>query len=240
MVIGLKDHPSSISGSNSSLQSHHKNMLVFILSILGVGLFSYFQGRSHYVVLAGVLWPALLLAAIYLNDIETVLFSEKIVASAKNSAAVIGIYLIYGLLILMSMIFSSGVIDHLPGKVSISLARLSPSQNHYPIAFQSEVDFLKANTHPDEQVLILAINGGLLYAEADAINPLNIPGVTELVTWHDLDKIIAYASDSSTKKLLVESEVLDRFPTLLAGLSSSHLRETARDTYGNLILYTAR
>jgi len=79
-----------------------------------------------------------------------------------------------------------------------------------------------------------------MWAEADAINPLNIPGVTELVTWHDLDKIIAYASDSSTKKLLVESEVLDRFPTLLTGLTSSHLKETARDTYGNLILYTAR
>jgi hypothetical protein len=140
----------------------------------------------------------------------------------------------------MSLIFSSGVINHLPGKVSISLAQLSPSHNHYPVAFQSEVDFLKANTHPNEQVLILAINGGILYAEADAVNPLNIPGVTELMTWSDLDKIIAYANDGSTKKLFVESEVLERFPRLLNGLSSSHLKEAGRDTYGNLFLYTAR
>jgi hypothetical protein len=205
-----------------------------------VGLFSYFQGRSAYIVLAAVLWPAILLTAIYLQEIEAALFSERISVNAKNSAAVIGIHLIYGFLILVSLIFASGVITHVKEFATYSRAQLSPESDIYPALFQSEIDYLKANTHPNERILILAINGGILYAEADLVNPVAIPGMTELMAWKDLDKIIAYANEEITQKLFVESEVLMRFPRLARGLDASRLKEVGRDTYGNLILYSSK
>ncbi|MBN9420573.1 hypothetical protein ABS71_16350 [bacterium SCN 62-11] len=43
--------------------------LIFALSILGMGLFSYFQGRSHDWVLFLASWPASVLATVFLDDL---------------------------------------------------------------------------------------------------------------------------------------------------------------------------
>ncbi len=43
--------------------------IVFLLSILGVGLSSYFQGRSHPNILALVWWPCQLLLVLFLDDL---------------------------------------------------------------------------------------------------------------------------------------------------------------------------
>lgn len=45
---------------HSGLQSSPKRMIAFYISILGLGLFSYYQGRSHDMNLPTVAWPAVL------------------------------------------------------------------------------------------------------------------------------------------------------------------------------------
>lgn len=44
--------------------------IVFALSVLGAGLFSYFQGRSHDWVLLAASWPATLLAVIFVDELQ--------------------------------------------------------------------------------------------------------------------------------------------------------------------------
>ena len=43
--------------------------MVFLLSVLGIGLSSYYQGRSHPNILLLVWWPAHLLLALFLDDL---------------------------------------------------------------------------------------------------------------------------------------------------------------------------
>ena len=52
-------------------QDELRPKLVFALSILGIGCFSYFQGRSHDWVLLAVSWPATLLAIISIDELAS-------------------------------------------------------------------------------------------------------------------------------------------------------------------------
>ena len=57
----------SITGALSRRMQKKKSPtwdVLFFMSILGLGLFSYYQGRSHPIVLTSVLWPAMLIAFI--------------------------------------------------------------------------------------------------------------------------------------------------------------------------------
>ena len=44
----------------TGLLCSHKRMLAFYIAIIGTGLFSYYQGRSHDMTLPAVIWPAIL------------------------------------------------------------------------------------------------------------------------------------------------------------------------------------
>jgi hypothetical protein len=46
-----------------------KAKMYFLLSVLGAGLFAYYQGRSHHFVLVLVWWPCFLLLALFLDEL---------------------------------------------------------------------------------------------------------------------------------------------------------------------------
>src|SRR5262249_32645487 len=47
--------------------------MMFLLSVLGLGLFSYYQGRSHHYVLTLVWWPCFLLMTLFLDELLSLL-----------------------------------------------------------------------------------------------------------------------------------------------------------------------
>ncbi len=50
-------------------EKFNKNIIVFILAILGIGVFSYYQGRSHNECFKSVLYPGIILLGIFLDYI---------------------------------------------------------------------------------------------------------------------------------------------------------------------------
>jgi hypothetical protein len=61
-ALARKDDP----GSDTA-----RAKLVFLLSLLGLGLFSYYQGRSHHYVLTLVWWPCFVLLTLFLDGLVT-------------------------------------------------------------------------------------------------------------------------------------------------------------------------
>jgi hypothetical protein len=51
--------------------------VIFLLAIIGVGIFSYYQGRSHAKVFVAVVWPGLILLACLVDDYEIILARFK-------------------------------------------------------------------------------------------------------------------------------------------------------------------
>lgn len=46
-----------------------KNAMIFVLSILGIGIFVYYQGRSHNLVFPSVIYPGIILMGIFLGNL---------------------------------------------------------------------------------------------------------------------------------------------------------------------------
>lgn len=226
-------------GDAISVPDHWKRMMVFALSIIGVGLFGYYQGRSHPIVLPAVLWPALLLVAIYISDLGNLLARVKGINISPHLNRLAGISLIYSSMVFVFFSFAMGAVANVPLLLGYSYTQFTPFQSNYPPNFQSEIDFINAHTKTDKTVLILANNAGILYAETNTYNPLAIPGVTELMSRQDLIKIINYVNDPTTEKLFIEPEVLSRYPDLLESLSKSHLNVTRIDETNSIVLYSA-
>lgn len=218
---------------------HWKRMMIFVLSILGVGLFSYYQGRSHPSVILAVLWPALLLVAIYINDLGNLLSQVKWINFSKHFNQLAGLTLVYACMVFLFFSFGTGTISNLLFLIGNSDSQFSPALSLYPEYFQSEIDFIHANTKLNESALILAVNAGVLYAETNSYDPLPLPQIIEFLSREDLMKIITYANDPVTEKLFVEQKVLSRYPILLENLSKSHLKMTGKDKSGNLVLYSS-
>ena len=78
-IIGLVISIRNIKALNSTNTeySRARTSMLFVISIMGVGLFSYYQGRSHDIVLLSVLWPAVLIAAMLLSDLFNQLAAIK-------------------------------------------------------------------------------------------------------------------------------------------------------------------
>ena len=67
LVITVKELKFLKNENNS--EKFNKNIFIFILAILGIGVFSYYQGRSHNECFKAVLYPGIMLLGIFLDYI---------------------------------------------------------------------------------------------------------------------------------------------------------------------------
>jgi hypothetical protein len=151
---------------------------------------------------------------------------------------VAGLSILYSSLVFLFFSFGTATLINASQLIGYLYSQFSPLLSNYPPKFQSKIDFINEYKGSDEQVPILAINSGILYAETNLHNPLPIPGITELMTRDDLLKILAYINDPTTNKIFVESEILARYPGLATRLSNSRLKMTAADRLNHLMLYS--
>jgi hypothetical protein len=68
--------------------------MMFLLSVLGVGLSSYYQGSSNSIVLFLVWWPCLLLLALFLDDLLPILHQRPARALPWLAAGALGWFLV--------------------------------------------------------------------------------------------------------------------------------------------------
>src|SRR6185437_4333635 len=71
-----------------------RTSLLFLISVLGCGLFSYFQGRSHPMVLLLAWWPALVLLPILLDDVLDYLRLQPRQVLAYAAAGLMGWFML--------------------------------------------------------------------------------------------------------------------------------------------------
>ena len=64
-------------GCEENRQDFVKTALMFMLAVVGVGVFLYYQGRSHDFVFVVIVWPALMLAAMFVDGVFNPTVEEK-------------------------------------------------------------------------------------------------------------------------------------------------------------------
>lgn len=156
--------------------------LIFYLSVLGWGLFVYYQGRSHILNLITVSWPALVIATILAD--RTVRW-----VSARRLRRV---HLAMPVLALAVLFFCAGpLIANAVPLLRDARERVSAGEKIASPLVADELAFIRQHTSPGDQCVILAQRQGLYLAAVGLGSPLRGPGYVEMLTVEDRDDMLA-------------------------------------------------
>lgn len=158
--------------------------LVFLLSILGLGLFSYFQGRSHVRLLARVSWPVFLLLALFLDDLLAQLRARSRRPLPWVLTAVVVWFLAGSAWSLVPQL-------HYAGRTI--RRNLTLAWTGEPTAVQHDAAVLKAAIPPDQPLLVISTRDALLHllAERPSVLPCPLCQVITLADFHRLRDLLA-------------------------------------------------
>lgn len=159
----------------------HVYEVLFCTALLGLGLFSYYQGRSHIYVLMVVLWPALIAGAI-LTDL--ILRSIRKRSTSPISSLLAIPFLIFVSLGTVTLAFSSREL------VTAGINNIADFQKPRDPVVANELAFLRS-TNKGRDCLILAQRQAIYHAELQTGSPLPGPGLIETILQSDLDALLA-------------------------------------------------
>lgn len=202
--------------------------MIFILSILGAGIFSYFQGRSHDAVLTAVWYPAMLLLVICLDDLFYKIKGELKVKKVDILEASIFLSLI--VLVVSSNL---SLFDNSPNIYNLIESRHEIASRQAPNDLTEGIKFIKNLTIPGEKVLILSPFSGIYYLGSSTVYPLKIPAYPELFLRKDYNALLVYLKNSSYK-LFVDPRIYNKFPAMFENISIGY---KAISKGGGLIRY---
>lgn len=157
--------------------------LTFLISILGVGLFSYYQGRSHNYVLTAVWYPAFLLLTMWGDRLLSQIEERRI-----PWRRLVGPQILLGAVVLL---FSSSLVGLLAGYPRmIEQARVRFEEAVAPSRPIEENLALLARHHKaGERLLALSYNSGVYYLATGTAPSLKVAGLSETILRRDYREI---------------------------------------------------
>ena len=174
---------------------------VVYFTILGCGIFSYFQGRSHDLNLTAVAYPAVFILLILARELWGDAAEGKALSFSR------------GLLLSLILVFFGYVLLTFIGsqdRIAADLRRGMAALGHRWCAMEDDVQFIKDHTRPGERIFIdSGKHMGVLYAETRTANPVNTPGFTELVLQKDLDENLDFLEQKKSAKIFAHLEDLE-------------------------------
>jgi hypothetical protein len=159
--------------------SNIRDDLIFYLSMLGLGLFVYYEGRSHVLNLISVCWPGVMIVAI---------LADKILRAI--GAGLVPRWQVCAPIAAASVLFLAAAtfIAHVP--VSIRQMHQAYVSRGVPVdpVVQSEIAFIK-HYAPGSECAIIANKQGIFYAEANLRSPIPGPGLVEMLREADIEDL---------------------------------------------------
>jgi hypothetical protein len=172
-----------------------KTKAIFVFSILGLGLFAYFQGRSHPWVLLAVTWPGFIVMGI---------LAEIFFQRFKASLQFIAVFLYLGL---TWHIFSTAY------EVKSGLwNRISRLENQ---ELAAEYEQLKKMNNDNKDFLVFSFHPGVIHAETNTA-PLFCPSCMGMILTTDFQRLKTFltSNTSDIKPIFVEKQWLEVAPKM--------------------------
>lgn len=173
-----------------------RTSVVTFLSLLGIGLFAYYQGRSHNEVLLLCLYPAFMLLTVFIDRL-LVRGTENRVAMAAGICGVTFLVFTAGGLY-------NGAVRLVFGELGI-VNRYNDYRHNSQPNVMNRAEFIRNRTARGEEVLILSGHSGLFHLVSQTTNPVEIPSIPEAVLVEDYQKILACVDQGPCRRLFVDT-----------------------------------
>jgi hypothetical protein len=181
----------------------HKLELAAYLAILGSGLFVYYSGRSHPLVLRLVAWPSVILFFFML---------ERCASRSIERQAMVRTAMVFG--IVLPMVFFLQALPQLR-----DLAGLFYHNPPKERDFAEDLAFIASQVGRDEPAAIVALNQGTLYGQTGAKPMLNGPSAAEMIRREDLVLQSEMLVRQGPKKLFIGTKLFRAAEDSLLGTS---------------------
>ena len=153
--------------------------MLFFLSILGIGLFAYYQGRSHEYVFAIVVWPSVLISFALLDRIRRACAAKLL---PKRCVLVVApVVLLATLLAGSSLMLLPDIIRSFGRNWAVTTDRAFNKT-------KDAVSFIKRNTRQGERVFILSYQQATYFGEARLLSAIDGPGWVEMLLRADRER----------------------------------------------------
>lgn len=173
-----------------------KNISIFFLSVLGLGLFTYYEGRSHDLVFYAPLYTVLALLAI-LTDI---IYSNYLTNKKLYGSGLLFLTLLFFLLSSpINLIYNSGKYY---GWVKSGLKSFTDQSS---TMLTRNTDFIKSHTKKNESVIILSKNyyDGLFYGESKTRSVVDLPASTDIFFKREVEYLINFLKCNNDHKIFI-------------------------------------
>ena len=155
--------------------------LLSFISMLGFGLFIYYEGRSHHLNLITVSWPAIVLIAMLADR----------VLRAVRAGLLSRQHLLLPIAALSVLLFCSIPLVLASVKLGKSAIVAFESRNIPADKLVSdELRFIRQHTKPGDECVLLCRRQGLYYAATGLSSPISGPGFVETILQQDRDAFL--------------------------------------------------
>ncbi len=222
--------------------------VIGFLVILGMGLFTYFQGRSYDLTLIIVMYPAIIIAGIFCNRLTPEINGFKI----SYHESLLFFFLPFFFLAdgALSMVYFAPDIHTLAATNKLLNDNIAAKE------FEDQIAFIKKHVPEQDTVIIISKDfESYYYAAGNYYNPLNIPGSTELFLRSDFDEMMHMAgttrypviydavnvweySDSIVTLLSQNTEIRDEMPDHSLVFLEPVKQKSRRLTNGRRVMYS--
>ncbi len=222
--------------------------LILAVTVLGIGLFAYYQGRSHDANLPYVIYPALILLGLFVDGALGSLRAGR--RSFQSLIQAVPVYAALFVLCFPVVLLAAFGLDRKPWAtatfrqalpVATATAAAAPSAPRRLSWLKNDVQFIAAHSRPGASVGIISNRAGVYYMESRSASLFDGPGLTELLWRSQENALLRQITNLRDTPIFYDAkEVSDgHFPDAVVQLLIREWRETSQnlDTGGNLALF---
>lgn len=198
--------------------------LLFFMAIMGLGLFSYYQGRSHIINCIQVAWPAIIIAFI-LTDRTLRAIRGKLLPLVFLDALLP--------ILLLGSLWTAIFINSVPMLLSVAQQHVQLMSQAPKTRVTENIAFIRHWTQGTKQAVIISPFQAVYFAETGLASAINGPGIVETMLVADFERFYYILRTEQTIRHLFVEE--DQLPQVLAKIDR-HYKIKARSGYGLVYL----
>jgi hypothetical protein len=187
--------------------------MILYLSVVGLALFTYYQGRSHDVVLTFVIWPAILIAF---------LLADRTIRAARVGFLPRAMAWSAAPVVMFGMLMSLQCLIGLPKFVGMTYAAAKNIEDGESGALRETIDFIKAKTNGDRTAVILDPGQSIYFAATGLASAIQGPGMAETLLIEDRDRSIDSLLTSPVNHVFIKLGKDGNIPHPYLGLLSAY------------------
>jgi hypothetical protein len=191
--------------------------IIFFLSVLGLGLFAYYEGQSSDVTLFRTSYPALILVTIFADQLWEKVKTYGVVLYGEFMVLALMLFVLFS--VPFSLIANSGKYYKF---VNMAVNNISLRDS----AVIRDSAFIRSYAAKGEKVLILArVEQGIYYATSQTHPILDVPSVADIVFPGDMGILVDFLNTNTSTKVFIKQ------PLETYDLYDNRIKETLKEKY---------